>query len=147
MCISVAPIVYVILLEIWKYSFLLSTLSLQVVGLGFFLACVLKGAEIDTAGFAEQEQQFGVAVSARGAAPGSGVSWRLAVSGAAAVSDSQQGISCSSGTKQSPGHNLFPLKEMHLHREPCLWFILSLHCYSPLPLQSCLFSLKTQCHW
>jgi len=87
-----------------------------------FLACVLKEDEMDTAGFAEQEQQLHVAVwcmglpSAMDAARASGTSCRLGGSGAAAAaSGRQQGISCSSGTKQSPGQNLYPLREMHLH--------------------------------
>lgn len=116
--------------------------------LGFrvFLACIVKGAEIDTAGFSRKEQQFNIAVwcrklpSTSGAAPGSGVSWGPGVPGAAAVS----GISCSSGTKQSLELNPFHLKEMHLCRELCLWFILSLHCYLPFLLQSRLFFLKNQ---
>lgn len=78
------------------------------VDLGFFLAGVLKGDEIHTALFAEQEQQFSIVMwclglpSARDRAPGSGVSWSLGVSGAASVSDSHQGISAAPLAQSDP---------------------------------------------
>lgn len=135
--------------EIWKHLFPLSILSLQMLGFRVFLAYIVKRAEIDTAGFSRKEWQFNIAVwcrklpSTTDAVPRSGVSWGPGVPGAVAVS----GTSCSSSTKQSLEHNPFNLKEMHLHRELCLWFILSLHGYLPPLLQSCLFFLKTQWVW